>query len=255
MGGADVADVVVKPSLWKKLSDVMGAVRGIKKDGRNDHHKFDFVSHDAVVAAIAQQLPEVGLAFSVEMVDFDREPTGSKDRSGNAAIRYVVKSRYRFTCLDTGESQEYLWLGEGVDSQDKGLYKAITQSKKTFLLNIFLVATGDKYADGDHGVGYEYSRSSSKNAVGKSSPSRPDPRQQVDGNPQRNALKRALFAAMKRNEPCDEKGNPVWNAVAKTVQSIPGLPEFNPIAPSTDDWTEEQLKTLLGYYNSLEEEA
>lgn len=238
-------------ALSQKMATVMSAVRGIKKDGENNHHKFKFVSHDAVVNAIAQQLPRSGIAFSAEMIDYSSEHTGSKDKAGNAVIRYVVKSRYRFTCTETGETQEYLWLGEGIDSQDKGLYKAITQSKKTFLLNVFLVATGDKYADGDHGVGYDYSRRS-KNSPPTNTPSRPQT--DTDPNPRRTGLKRALLAAMVRREPCDEKGLPVWSAVGKTISMLHGLPEFDAAAPSLDHWTEEQMKQLLDYYNSEEAE-
>lgn len=91
-----------------------------------------------------------------------------------------------------------------------------------------------------------------ENAVGKRRPSRPD--SSTDTNPQRTALKRALLAAMKQAEPCDEKGLPVWTAVATTIQTLPGLPEFNPLSPSMDGWNEDQLKQLLSYYNLLIEE-
>lgn len=244
------AETAQATGLAYKLNQVMAAVRHIEKDGRNEHHKFNFVSHDAVVNSISAHLAETGVSFGSELVDYTSEMTGSKDKGNNAVVRYVVRSKYRFTCVDTGESQEYLWLGEGVDSQDKGLYKAITQSKKTFLLNVFLVATGDKYADGDHGVGYDYSRRS-KNRP-SATPSRPQG--QTDPNPRRTGLKRALLAAMVRREPLDEKGLPIWPAVGKTISMLHGLPEFDPAAPSLDHWTEEQMKQLLDYYNSEEAE-
>lgn len=252
MGAAETAQAT---GLAYKLNQVMAAVRHIEKDGRNEHHKFNFVSHDAVVNSISAHLAETGVSFGAELVDYSSEMTGSKDKGGNAVVRYVVRSKYRFTCVDTGESQEYLWLGEGVDSQDKGLYKAITQSKKTFLLNVFLVATGDKIADGDHGIGYENYSRQPKNRKNSNAPSRPQTANApADPNPRRTGLKRALLAAMVRREPCDDKGLPVWTAVAKTISMLHGLPAFDPAKPSMDTWTEEQLKQLLDYYNSEEAE-
>lgn len=149
-----------KSTLAAKLSRVAQSVTGLKKDGYNSHHKYKFVSHDSVVDSISK-------ALSSEGVDFTPQITNVTQSGKN----YLVEMLYKFTDSESGESQECKWFGEGQDSQDKGLYKAVTQAKKTFLLNKFLIATGEQFADGDYGQGYE----SRKKRQSQPEPEEPDP--------------------------------------------------------------------------------
>ena len=169
--------------LARKMVEVARAVGGLKKDGYNAHHKYKFVSHDSVVNAVRNALADNGVNFSPSVLDVQQ--------NGKS---YLVQIEFTFTDSETGESEKSLWFGEGQDAQDKGLYKALTQAKKTFLLNRFLIPTGEQYADGDYGQGYEKPETRKPKAEPKPEPA-PEPQRFADLPKTRQDKARAkLFA-------------------------------------------------------------
>jgi hypothetical protein len=58
---------------------------------------------------------------------------------------FIVTADMILTVLDgdTGEAWECKWLGCGQDAGDKGIYKALTGGYKYFLLQLFMIPTGD----------------------------------------------------------------------------------------------------------------
>ena len=50
---------------------------------------------------------------------------------------------FRLTDIDTGYTESSLYIGDGADKGDKGIYKAYTGTLKYWLANNWMVATGD----------------------------------------------------------------------------------------------------------------
>lgn len=243
-------DTLSKSSLHAKLIRVMAAVAHIRKDGNNNALGYKFVSHDAVVKRVNRELTDNLLSFSCSCEEHIVTETGGKDKSGRAEVRHSVKVRYTFTDQETGQSESHYWFGTGIDAQDKGLNKALTQAKKTFLISFFLIATGDQAADGDYGHGYNNKRQGA-NAVDKVTPSNPG---RSSSDPERKEVYAQLTEVIRTVEPRDEKGAINWGAVATTISELPRMPEFDPDRPNFKDWTTDQIRALLNYYKHLQGE-
>ena len=65
-----------------------------------------------------------------------------KQMKQKQSILTEVKTKYMLLHT-SGESIEISWYGHGIDSQDKGAWKATTYALKYALLYIFLIPTGD----------------------------------------------------------------------------------------------------------------
>jgi hypothetical protein len=122
--------------LYARLCLVMADVAHVSKEGYNQHHKYKFVSHDDVAMLCNKALAEHGIAFLPTVEDVRRD--------GNQT---TIKLTMRLICADTGEESASMWFGEANDTQDKGINKALTNAKKTFLLNTFLIASGEEEVD------------------------------------------------------------------------------------------------------------
>lgn len=255
-------------NLHGKIQAVMHDLQSIEKDGafkvfdaakKQWQERYKFVSHDNVIAAVSASMRTHGLRFGASTVDYMMTPTGAVDRSKSPVFRAIVKNRYTTTCVDTGEADVEDWVGEGIDSQDKAMPKAHTQCKKTYFISKFLICTGDQSTDADYGHGYEgYQGRESGPARSIPAPvqRKGEPEQQAAVNPKRKALTMALKDAILRSEPADEKGSPVWAAVAKTISSVPGCGVFDLSRPGFNHWTDDQIEVLLNFYLSdLEEEG
>ncbi len=143
--GCDFMDATVKETIPKalvcKLAEIMGEVERIPKNGWNENSKYKYCMESDVVDAIRQELSKrkVILITNQRL----REVRDHESRSGNKI--YITYCEFDFTFYD-GETGEILVItngGEGSDSLDKGLYKAITGAKKYVLMNTFLIPTGD----------------------------------------------------------------------------------------------------------------
>lgn len=153
-------DAVPGKAILAKLSRIMGSLNGLRKDGKNTHHKFNFVSHDQVMKGVRKAFIEEGIVFIPQVLNHTK--------TGNSVF---VEMIFYYFDADSGESFSSTWVGEGQDTQDKGIYKAITQCVKTQLLKLLLIPSGDEYTDGDYGIGYDKSPKASRvNATTEVSP-------------------------------------------------------------------------------------
>ncbi len=119
-------------SLISKLAEAMNEVGRIPKNGRNDFHKYDYVTEADLVEAIRGKLAEkkVFLFTSVEATAHAGEIT-------------EVFTLHTFVDGESGEQFQVKGYGQGQDKGDKGGYKAQTGAMKYALMKNFLVATGD----------------------------------------------------------------------------------------------------------------
>ena len=129
------------PTLAQKLLEIAREITHVDKDGRNDHHKYDYVSAKNVVETLRKALLARDVLVTAATV------SGSvrhhADTGGRGFVT-TVDMLYTFRDAGTGETLEVPWTGAGSDTGgDKGLYKAFTGSQKYMFIQTFMLAMGD----------------------------------------------------------------------------------------------------------------
>jgi hypothetical protein len=132
--------VAGKSSLFGKLAKIIGEISRVPKRGRNEFHKYDYVTEADLLDAVRAKLAEANVAyfFSVLSVETRELPGNPK---GGPITQVTVSAT--FADGDTGETWMVHGAGAGQDAGDKGLYKAITGAQKYLLMKTFMVPTGD----------------------------------------------------------------------------------------------------------------
>lgn len=143
-------DAKSQASLFAKMAKVLGAMKRLEKSGWNDFHKYKFASEADVADAVRAAMAENNLALFVNIVKVIRKDTGRTTRGGFPILNTFVKVEFTFADGDTGATRSCLFDGEALDSDDKGINKAVTAAEKYFLLKTFMISSGDKEADPDH---------------------------------------------------------------------------------------------------------
>jgi len=127
--------------------DVASRITGLEKTGKNKFQNYNYVTDEVAVKAVKAEMQNCGLGFAVEVTRLIEVRPGS----GKNGSVYTIEMRMALTDLTTGYREIYMWMGQGCDGGDKGLYKAITGGVKYFLMKTFLLPTGDdpEYANED----------------------------------------------------------------------------------------------------------
>ena len=148
-------------NILKKLHKVMSGLEGISKTGWNAFHKYHYATDADVMHAIREKLIENNLFILPTATDIVIETSGDKFLT-NIAMGYTIYD------IDSGESIETKWLGQGIDNGDKGLYKAFTGGHKTFLMKTFFLPTdADPEADPTSDIPPSVPRTDTKLATDK----------------------------------------------------------------------------------------
>ncbi|MCR8987902.1 ERF family protein [Brevibacillus laterosporus] len=121
-------------SVYKKILAVMNDVSYLQKDDKVEFKttKYKAISEEKVTSAVGQAMRKHGLVIipiHQEHIKMDQLTT--------------VNVRYRIVDVDTGDSIEAVSSGTGVDTQDKGVGKAMTYAYKYLLLRTFAIPTGE----------------------------------------------------------------------------------------------------------------
>jgi hypothetical protein len=124
--------------LYKKLLEVAKAIPFIEKQGRNDHHHYDYVQAVDVVNRVRKEL------FERDIIVLPGAHEATHLQFGGNKHLTTVDLSYTFVDAETGEKIVVPWVGVGVDTGgDKGIYKAYTGGLKYALTTLFLVPTSD----------------------------------------------------------------------------------------------------------------
>lgn len=139
-----------KLNLYQKINAVMKDIEYLTKDdtvstGKNSA-SYKAISEEKVTRTVRESLMKNGLVILPVEQDHMREDTVTKDQYGNEKIARLttVNVKYKIVNIDNPTEFEFLVSsGTGVDTQDKGVGKAMTYSYKYMLLRTFAIPTGE----------------------------------------------------------------------------------------------------------------
>jgi len=130
------------PAILKKMAAVMADVDYLQKGEKNSFHNYTYVGERQVKEALHAAFVKHGIVPKFDFVSAeirDWAPTGK----GKAQYLTEIAMTYAFYDVETGECLSGTSVAHGIDGEDKGVYKAITQGIKYALTSAFLIPTGD----------------------------------------------------------------------------------------------------------------
>lgn len=114
-----------------------------KKEGVNAHQKYKYIKESMYKVYHGEAVAKAGLIFKFQIIERDFQMNIS-DKMHLTSIKVLMS----YIDPETGEREEYFSYGDGMDSGDKGLYKAETGAYKYHVANNFHVSE-DNDPEGD----------------------------------------------------------------------------------------------------------
>lgn len=123
----------LEDTIYRRLFAAMHLISYVQKDKQNPALKYNYVSHDSVTAKIRETFLKVGIMPITSVVHHERV-------GNNTFVKIEIK------LVNINDHQDYIVItgvGEGNDSQDKGIGKAISYAVKYAYLKLLCLETGD----------------------------------------------------------------------------------------------------------------
>ena len=138
-------------NIFQKINKVMNDVKYLMKDDKvvtnaKTGANYKAISEEKVTSELRKAMIKHGIVIiPIEMIT-KREDETIKDFQGNDKVNRIttVETRYRIQNID--DKDDYIIAvsaGTGVDTQDKGVGKAMTYAYKYLLLRTFAIPTGE----------------------------------------------------------------------------------------------------------------
>lgn len=126
-----------------KIVSIMNKIGYIQKDGKIEQGgNYGYLSEEKLTTELHQKFAEEGLTIHCCSNELLSEKEYTTNRGGNLH-NVRIKATYQITDMDSGESISVTAFGEGSDSGDKALNKAMTGSYKYALRQTLMISTGD----------------------------------------------------------------------------------------------------------------
>jgi len=132
-------------NIYQKLIEVRKVVKYLKKE--NEGAQYKYVSSSQTLAAVKEKLDELGLllipsvtAKTVHKDIYEKVYKGETKR----AVDYFTELEMDFTWINAENPEETIichWYGQGLDTGEKGVGKALTYAEKYFILKFFNIPT------------------------------------------------------------------------------------------------------------------
>lgn len=137
----------MKLNIYQKIHAVMKDIEYLNKDDKIEfgNTKYKAISEEKVTSSVRQSLIKHGLVIIPFEQDHKRDDEVVKDSNGKEQVHRLstVDVKYKIIDIDTGDYEIACSSGTGVDTQDKGVGKAMTYSYKYLLLRTFAIPTGE----------------------------------------------------------------------------------------------------------------
>ena len=136
-------------TVYEKILAVMSEVGYLNKDGFVETGKgkgYKALTDEKVLTAIRPVMVKHRLIMLPVSMDHRRVDEKVKDYQGNEKTNRITDVDMTFRIINVDDPKDYVDVvssGTGVDTQDKGIGKAMTYAKKYALLNSYMVPSGD----------------------------------------------------------------------------------------------------------------
>jgi len=134
-------------NLYQRQARVMADVELVVKRGQTQFgERFKYAKIDDVMAALRPSMARHGLVveFDVDIAHSSRSEYGAT-KSGTMQWLHTVWVNLELVNADAPDDRRScLMVGEGIDTGDKGVGKALSYAYKNFLLKTFLLPSGDE---------------------------------------------------------------------------------------------------------------
>jgi len=123
-------------NIIKKLHSVQADVEQMTKDGRNTYQEYNYLSETQITMKMKELFDKHGVMFM-----YSSYITGMTDIGKQKLVDVDIK--YKFFDIESGEFIGGQVCGQGADTGDKGVYKAVTGAIKYLYMKTFNIPTGD----------------------------------------------------------------------------------------------------------------
>lgn len=133
-----------KMNIFRKLNDVMTNMNWVGKDGKvnGGGANYAYATEAAFIAEVRPLFVQFGLVIYPTAIS-NNETTVTDKQNGGKSFLTTITVKYIIGDVDTGETIEVEVMGQGSDSGDKGVYKALTGAFKYALRQALMIGTGD----------------------------------------------------------------------------------------------------------------
>ena len=136
-------------TVYEKIQQVMGSVNYLNKDGFVETGKgkgYKALTDEKVLGAVRPALVSAGLVILPVKMDQQRTDEQVKAYDGSTKTNRITDVSVTYRIINVEDPKDYVEVvsaGTGVDTQDKGIGKAMTYAKKYAILNSFLIPSGE----------------------------------------------------------------------------------------------------------------
>ena len=136
-------------NLYEKIAAVMSDVAYLAKDDNvatGGGMSYKAISEEKVTSTVRTSLLKNKLVILPIAQEHKREDERITDSYGKEKINRITTVNVTYRIVNTEKPEEYIDVpssGTGVDTQDKGVGKAMTYAYKYMLLRTFAIPTGD----------------------------------------------------------------------------------------------------------------
>lgn len=127
------------PTVEAALAFIGKRIGTIEKTGQNTHFRYRFVEHAEVVARSAPLLHTAGIIVNPVVRTVE-----TRDLEKGVAVTVIMAVQFRRSPTDMVEA---VVAGEGMDTQDKAVSKAITQALKRAYMTVLGLAVNEGLDD------------------------------------------------------------------------------------------------------------
>lgn len=131
--------------IFKKIPVIIGSIEAVLKNHKNDKQNYYFRSIDDVYNSVNSAMAKEGVCISVNYEIIKNKTVRIIDGYGKEknAKEVVLKGIYKIYAEDESYI-ECSTFGEAIDYGDKAINKAMTQSFKYLLFQVFVIPTEEK---------------------------------------------------------------------------------------------------------------
>ena len=163
-----MADTAAGASLniYQKLVEVRKGVLYLQKE--NQGHQFKYVSSSQTISALREKMDELGLLLVPSILEEHLHTKWANKEAG--ATEHMTELVVEFTWINAEKPEEKItcrWYGQGLDTGEKGVGKALTYAEKYLLLKFFNIATDKDDPDAFQGKQDDKAAGASKQSAPK----------------------------------------------------------------------------------------